>query len=295
MRILLTGSNGQLGHELGPRLETFGDVIATGRARLDLESGAAIATVVREVRPDLIVNAAAWTAVDLAEAEPDRADAVNHRAPAILAEEARRLGAALIHFSTDYVFDGSGDQPHGEQDPTGPLNVYGRTKLAGEDAIRAAGIPHLILRLGWVYGMRGSNFLLTVMRLLRERAETSVVDDQYGSPTWCRAAARATAQILQGARLRDESAAAAFARTGGTFHLSGPGRASWYDFACAIRRAMLERGDSVGELRRIRAADYRTAAVRPRNSLLSSVRVKERLGVELPDWESQLAECLAAT
>jgi dTDP-4-dehydrorhamnose reductase len=292
VRILLTGGSGQLGHELAPRLERLGTLTVTGRASLDLEDEAAIRRTVRQVRPELIVNAAAWTAVDRAESEPERAAAVNHRAPAVMAEEARALGTALIHFSTDYVFDGSGGQPWTEEDATGPLNVYGRTKLAGEEAIRAAGVPHLILRLSWVYGKRGRNFLLTLMRLLRERPEVAVVDDQHGSPTWCRSIAHATSLILD--RVLDTAAAPAhaMARVAGTYHLTGPGHASWYDFAAAIRQAMENRGEAVGTLCRTSTSEYRTPAARPRNSRLSSRRARERFGVELPSWEAQLAECL---
>src|SRR5512146_587709 len=188
-RILVTGRNGQVGFELLRSLAGLGEVVAVGRERMDLADPDAIRRTVRETKPDLIVNAAAYTAVDQAESEPELALAINGVAPGILAEESKRLGAVLIHYSTDYVFDGSKGAPYTEDDEPRPLSVYGRTKLAGERAIQAVDVPHLILRTSWVYGARGKNFLLTILRLARERNELSIVDDQIGAPTWCRSLA----------------------------------------------------------------------------------------------------------
>ncbi len=196
-RILITGTNGQVGFELLRSLAGLGTVIAAGRDELDLADPDAIRRTLRDTKPGLIVNAAAYTAVDKAEAEPELALAINGVAPGILAEEAKRLGAALIHYSTDYVFDGSKGAPYTEDDAPRPISAYGRTKLAGEHAIQAVGVPHLILRTSWVYGARGSNFLLTILRLAKEREELSIVDDQIGAPTWSRAIAMATAGILE--------------------------------------------------------------------------------------------------
>jgi dTDP-4-dehydrorhamnose reductase len=196
MRILLTGPTGQVGWELRRSLAPLGVVTALDRTALDLTDADGLRRVVREVRPALIVNAAAYTAVDRAESEPDLAMAVNGLAPGILAEEGKRVGAALVHFSTDYVFDGRKAGAYVEDDAPAPVNVYGATKLAGERAMEAVGAPHLILRTSWVYGARGANFFLTMRRLARERPELRIVDDQTGAPTWCRMIAEATAQII---------------------------------------------------------------------------------------------------
>ena len=195
-KILLTGKNGQVGWELERSLQPLGQVIAFDRSGLDLASPDSIRAVIREVKPELIVNPAAYTAVDKAESEPDLAMAVNGVAPGIIAEEAKRLGAALIHYSTDYVFDGTKAEPYTEDDVPKPINVYGKTKLAGEQAVQAIGVPHLIFRTSWVYGMRGKNFLLTILRMAKEKDELRIVDDQFGAPTWSRMIAETTAQVL---------------------------------------------------------------------------------------------------
>ena len=187
MKILLTGKNGQVGWELQRTLAPLGEVVAVDRQALDLANPDAIRALIREVKPALIVNPAAYTAVDKAESEPELAMAVNGIAPGIMAEEAKRLGAAMIHYSTDYVFDGTQTSPYTEKDRPNPGNVYGKTKLAGEQAIQAVGVPHLILRTSWVYGSRGRNFLLTILRLAQERDELKIVDDQIGAPTSSRA------------------------------------------------------------------------------------------------------------
>jgi dTDP-4-dehydrorhamnose reductase len=205
-RILLTGRNGQVGAELVTALAPLGDVCAFDHATLDLGDAAAIVAAVRKTSPDVIVNAAAYTAVDRAEAEPALAMAINGTAPGILAAEARRLGAWVVHFSTDYVFDGRKSGAYTEQDAPNPLNVYGRTKLAGERAVQAAGAKHLILRTSWVYGATGKNFLVTIRRLAAERDELKIVDDQFGAPTWCRDIATGTAAILaRVAQSRDQA------------------------------------------------------------------------------------------
>src|SRR5471032_1452181 len=196
MKFLLTGSTGQVGYELERSLQGLGEVVALDRGRMDLADLDQVRDVIRSVQPQLIVNPAAYTAVDKAESEPALAHRINAEAPGLMAQEAARLGAAMVHYSTDYVFDGTVAQPRVETDATGPINVYGRSKLAGEQAIQAAGIPHLILRTSWVYGMRGKNFLLTMLRLVQERDELRIVADQHGAPTWCGTIADSTAGIV---------------------------------------------------------------------------------------------------
>jgi dTDP-4-dehydrorhamnose reductase len=276
LRILLTGRNGQVGWELQKTLAPLGELTALGRAELDLRDAARIGEAVRAANPDVIVNAAAYTAVDKAESEGDLAFAVNAVAPGILAEEAKRSAALLVHYSTDYVFDGSKPTPYVEDDAPNPLNVYGASKLAGERAIAASGCRHLILRTSWVYGPRGSNFLLTILRVARERPELRVVDDQIGAPTSSRAIAHATAQVLRpGAH--------------GTYHLSAAGQVSW----CGFARAILARAGVATPVVPIRSEDYPTAAKRPRNSRLDCSRLRETFGVALAPWEAGLAEVMA--
>jgi dTDP-4-dehydrorhamnose reductase len=276
LRILLTGRNGQVGWELQKTLAPLGELTALGRAELDLRDAARIGEAVRAANPDVIVNAAAYTAVDKAESEGDLAFAVNAVAPGILAEEARRSGTLLVHYSTDYVFDGSKPTPYVEDDAPNPLNVYGASKLAGERAIAASGCRHLILRTSWVYGPRGSNFLLTILRVARERPELRVVDDQIGAPTSSRAIARATAQVLRpGAH--------------GTYHISAAGQVSW----CGFARAILARVGVATPVVPIRSEDYPTAAKRPRNSLLENSRLRADFGVALAPWEAGLEEVMA--
>jgi len=281
-RILLTGKNGQVGWELVRTLAPLGEIVAYDRAGLDLADAAAIRSVVRAVKPDIIVNAAAYTAVDKAESEPALAHAVNGAAPGILAGEAVKLGALLVHYSTDYVFDGAKPEPYTEADAPNPLNVYGASKLAGERAIAASGARHLVLRTSWVYGLRGRNFLLTMLKLGAERDEITVVDDQIGAPTWCRAIAEATAQILLGLRERPDFAAS------GVYHLSAAGRVSWCGFAAAIMR--LTR--SACRVKPIPSRDYPLPARRPANSLLDNDKLHGQFGVALDGWDDMLAACL---
>jgi dTDP-4-dehydrorhamnose reductase len=280
--ILLTGATGQLGFELARLLTAHGEVQALDRAALDLADADAVAATVRRFRPQIIVNAAGYTAVDRAESEPALADAINARAPAVLAEEAKRLDALLIHYSTDYVFDGNSREPYREEDQANPLNVYGSSKLAGERAISAAGGAHLILRTSWIYGLRGQNFLLTMRRLAVTRDELRVVADQFGVPNWSHALAEATASLVS-------RGAAELAKKSGIYHLSGHGRASWFDFA----RAIFD-GDDRPRVVPITTAEYPTPARRPASAVLATDRFEEAFGIALPDWREMLAACKAA-
>lgn len=283
MKILLVGRHGQLAWELQRSLCTLGDVVVAGSAEMNLADPDAIVRVTQAVRPTLIVNAAAYTAVDRAEGERVQAMAVNGLAPGLLAEQAHKLGAALLHFSTDYVFDGHQDAPYTEQDATQPLNVYGETKLAGEKAVQQVGCPHLILRTGWLYGARGHNFVLTMLRLLRTRDEVGVVDDQLGTPCWSRWLAEAATLAL--AR-RDPCE---LPTCDAVFHLAPSGATSWYGLACAIREIMA----CPGRVTPIPAAAYAAPARRPQNSRLSCARAEAEFGLHRPDWRYLLELCLA--
>lgn len=290
-RILLTGASGQIGWELRRTLGALGEIVAPDSRALDLTDAVGLRARVRAIAPTLIVNAAAYTAVDQAEAEPARAQAVNAAAPGVLAEEAARLGALLVHFSTDYIFDGSGSTPWREDAAGGPLNVYGTTKLAGEHAIRATGCRHLIFRTSWVYGMRGSNFLLTMRRLMRERPELKIVDDQIGAPTWCRDLAEATAQVLS----QVVSPASGFdaAAPWGVYHMTNAGETSWLGFAQAIQA--LDEFDETcvpAHLVPIPTREYPTPARRPLNSRLNNDKLEKTFGLRLRDWREALALCM---
>jgi len=273
VRILLTGATGQVGWELRKTLAPLGEVKAFDRYGLDLADTPQLVASVRALLPELIVNAAAYTAVDKAEAERDAAFAVNATAPRVLAEEAKRIGSLLVHYSTDYVFDGTKPEPYVEDDAPNPINVYGASKLAGEQAVAASGCRFLVLRTSWVYGPRGKNFFLTMRRLGTERPELRVVDDQIGAPTSSLAIARATAQLVgKGAQ--------------GLYHMCASGSTSW----CGFARAILGRAGIDTPVAGIRTEDYPTPARRPRNSRLDCSRLKAAAGVELPSWEEQLAE-----
>ncbi|MDP2783774.1 MAG: dTDP-4-dehydrorhamnose reductase, partial [Sulfurimicrobium sp.] len=248
-----------------------------------------IRAVIREIKPDLIVNPAAYTAVDKAESEPELAMAVNGIAPGIMAEEARKLGATMIHYSTDYVFDGTKTSPYTEEDIPNPINVYGKTKLAGEQAIQAAGIPHLILRTSWVYGARGKNFLLTILRLAKERDELKIVDDQIGAPTWSRMIAEATAQILAQSVSTMPHHPLPITEVSGVYNLTAAGRTSW----CEFTRAILENAQAGTRVSPIPTADYPLPAPRPLFSLLASDKLSKTFGMKLPPWEDSLALCMA--
>ncbi|AVR95295.1 dTDP-4-dehydrorhamnose reductase [Pseudoduganella armeniaca] len=286
MKILLTGCSGQVGYELERSLQGLGEVVAVDRSRMDLSDLDQVRDVVRAVQPRLIVNPAAYTAVDKAESEPELAHRINAQAPGVMAEEALRLGAALVHYSTDYVFPGDDPGARVETDATGPLNVYGASKLAGEQAIVASGVPHLILRTSWVYGMRGKNFLLTMLRLAKERDELRIVADQHGAPTWSRTIADTTATILAQARAHDFSADW-WREHGGIYHLSSQGQTTWFEFTQAI----IEQAGIDCRLVPITSAEYPTPARRPQYSVLSSQRLLERFG-HVPHWRDALRLCM---
>jgi len=290
MRILLTGANGQVGGELRRTLAGFGEVIAPDRDILDLASADSIAAAVRGARPDLIVNAAAYTAVDRAESEPDLAMSVNGAAPRVLAEEALQSGAMVIHYSTDYVFDGSKAGAYREEDAPAPLNVYGRTKLAGERALADAGCPYLVFRTSWVYGPSGQNFLLTMLKLARERKELKIVDDQFGAPTPARAIAEATADAIAQIAAKGRLDRDRFREMSGIYHMTASGRTSWHGFAVEILRGQ----EGVAALRPIPSAEYPTPATRPKNSLLDNSKLNEDFGISLPDWQVGLRMCMAS-
>jgi dTDP-4-dehydrorhamnose reductase len=278
--ILLIGATGQVGHELRAPLAALGAVTAPGRDALDLAAPAAIRSTVREVAPDVIVNAAAYTAVDDAEDEPERAEAINSRAPGVLAEAAAEVGAWLVHYSTDYVFDGTAMAPYGEDDATNPVNVYGRTKREGETAVQAAGAPHLILRTSWVYSARRSNFLLSMLRLADEHDTLTVVDDQTGTPTAAPWIADATAKILR--RLQEMDAPE---ETSGLYHLAASGQTSWYGFARAIF-AQFGRDDVA--VKPIPTEEYPTPAERPAYTVLDSSKARTTFDLDIPTWSEQL-------
>lgn len=284
MRILLTGVDGQVGWELRRTLAPLGEVVAADRGVLDLADTARIRSRVAALRPDLIVNPAAYTAVDKAESEPVLANAINAVAPGELAA----CGVPLVHFSTDYVFDGRKEGAYTETDAPNPLGVYGASKLAGEQAVERAGGAHLILRTAWVYGLRGRNFLLTMQRLARERDTLAVVDDQFGAPTWSRLLAEATAVVV--ARWLDRRDLAA---TSGVYHLVCGGRTSWHGFTEAILAHLSAQGETgLARLTAIPSSGYPTPAQRPANSQLDCSKLAETFGVRLPDWETALALCL---
>lgn len=286
MKILVTGRNGQVGWELQRTLAPLGEVVALDRQALDLRNPDAIRAVVREVRPHLIVNPAAYTAVDKAESEAEVAQAVNGVAPGILAEEAKRLGAALIHYSTDYVFDGSKNGAYREEDAPCPINVYGKTKLAGEDAVRAVGMPHLILRTSWVYGVRGKNFLLTMRRLGKEREELKIVADQTGAPTWSRLIAEATAHIAAQRLTRLQE-------LDGIYNFTASGSTSWHGFASAIfEHAAAQESAAIPRLIPIATSEYPLPAPRPPNSVLCGDKLRREFGLVMPDWRDNLNLCL---
>lgn len=288
MRILLTGVTGQVGRALWQPLAEFGTVIAADRAALDLSQPGSIAQALDEIRPQLIVNPAAYTAVDLAEDERDLAFRINAEAPAALAAWAAGRGVPLVHFSTDYVFDGTGETPWREQDEPSPLSVYGASKLAGERAIARTGCPHLIVRTSWVYAVDGKNFLRTIARLARERQELRIVADQFGAPTSARIIAGAVTGILR----KQLAGQAPFVGDGGIVNVSAAGTTSWHGFATAIVEGLKARGVPVVAERVIPIAtsDFPTKARRPLNSRLDHGRLNAVFDVTMPDWQVALAE-----
>lgn len=285
MNILICGRHGQLAQALQQRLAGLGTLHVLGREQLDLAVPERIRQTVRAVQPDLIINAAAYTAVDQAESDAQAALALNAQAPGVLAEEAARLGVPLLHYSTDYVFDGSQATPYTEDDPTRPLGVYGHSKLAGEQAISAVGGAHLILRTSWVYSLHGRNFLLTLQRLLQEKPELRVVADQIGAPTWAGSLAMGTLALIE--RWRAGQAGA-----WGTYHMTAQGHTSWYGFAQAIGAHLKAQGKPCAHLLPIASSEYPTPARRPLNSRLDCRRLQQQWQVSLPDWREALIECL---
>lgn len=286
MKVLLLGSQGQLSLALQQRLQGRVNLQVLGSDQLDLAQPQNIRQQVLNLRPALILNAAAHTAVDQAESEPERAFAINAAAPGILAEVAAELGVPLIHYSTDYVFDGSKTAPYHEDDAPNPLSVYGRSKLAGEQAITAVGGAHLILRTSWVYARRGKNFLLTMQRLLQERDSLNVVSDQIGAPTWAGSIAQASCQLIEHWQNGQ-------AGPWGTYHLTALGETSWYGFAEAIAAELRKAGKSVASLQPIPSSAYPTPAVRPLNSRLDCSRLRRDWAIQLPEWQDALLQCLA--
>lgn len=290
MRLLVTGANGQVGWELSRSLKPLGDVVALDRRQCDLSQPELLPTVIRSIKPDVIVNAAAYTAVDKAEQEEQLATMVNGTAVGTIADESRKAGILLVHYSTDYVFDGEKPSPYTEDDVPHPINAYGRSKLAGETAMRQAGGAYVVLRTSWVYAGRGHNFVRTILRLAGEGDELRIVDDQIGTPTWARSIADATALIVRAAR--QEQAAGHFAS--GIFNLTASGATSWHGFAKAIldgarRNGLLQR---VPQPKPIASAQYPTPAARPKNSRLAGERISKRFGIALPDWQRALARCI---
>ena len=292
MKILLFGKNGQVGWELQRSLAPLGELVALASDSQelcgDLTDLAGIARTVRAVAPDIIVNASAHTAVDRAESEPERARALNALAPGVLAQEAHRVGAWLVHYSTDYVFDGSGDAPWRETDPTGPLNIYGQTKLEGEAAIAAAGCRHLIFRTSWVYAARGGNFAKTMLRLARERDSLAVINDQIGAPTGADLLADVTAHALRTAMLRPE--------LGGLYHLAAGGQTSWYDYARFVidfaRQTDTQIKVAPDAIQPVPSSAFPTAARRPHNSRLDTRKLQTSFGLQLPHWQSGITRML---
>lgn len=299
--ILLTGKNGQVGRELSQMLPRLGEVAAFDRQQLDLSNADDIRRAVRSVHPQLIVNAAAYTAVDKAESEEALAYAINGEAPAILAEEAKKIGAAIVHYSTDYIFDGDKKTPYGEDDPQNPQNTYGRTKLAGEQAIRQAGVPHLIFRTAWVYAREGRNFLLTILRLATQREELKIVRDQIGAPTSSHEIAAATTRVLE--QIYDGRADSyKLSDVSGIYHMTAGGETSWFHFAQAILAEASSRPMKSDWFLRatnnlplitkraspITTDEYPTPARRPAYSVLSNERLFRVFGACLPDWRDQL-------
>jgi len=288
MRFLVTGVTGQVGGALVEPLRAAGTIVAADRTILDLARPDAIPAALDRIAPDLIINPAAYTAVDRAEDEADLAFRVNGLAPGALARWAAARGVPLVHFSTDYVFDGAGSRPWREDDPTGPLSVYGASKLAGENAVRAAGGPHLVIRTSWVYAAKGANFLRTIARLARERAELRIVADQFGAPTSAALIADAVSRIVA---MRGEGLAQRFAAAGGLVHMAASGETSWRGFAATIVDGLKARGVALAAERvtPIATADYPTKARRPANSRLDLTRLKQAFGIETLHWTDALA------
>jgi len=289
MKILLTGKTGQIGKELNNIVGDLGNLITVEKEQLDLSKPNSIEPVILDIKPDIIINSAAYTAVDKAEEEPDLAMMVNAIAPGLLAKAARKVGAGLIHYSTDYVFDGCSKIPYKEEDPPNPLNVYGKTKLAGEKALAEVGVPFLIIRTSWVYSLHGKNFLKTIKKLAAEKDTIKVIDDQIGSPTWARSVALKTHQILKQC-LNKKWLETKNSSLSGIFHLTCQGKTSWHGFA----RKVLNMSNTSQNIKLIAipTSDYPAPAVRPHNSLLNNEKIQRVFGLDMPHWEDALKKCI---
>jgi dTDP-4-dehydrorhamnose reductase len=281
-KILLTGATGQVGWDLSRALAPLGGLITPDSTEFNLAEPESLRKNIREWKPDIIVNPAAYTAVDQAEREHDLVFRVNADSPKVLAEEAERLNIPMIHYSTDYVFDGEKGEPYRESDETRPLNIYGESKLQGEMAIQNIVEQHIILRTSWIYSLRGSNFLTTMLRLFKEKDEISVVNDQIGAPTWSRMVAEVTAIIMSQLHQKENG--------WGLYHLSASGESSWYHFVKEIKRVEDEKRKF--SINAISSEQYVTAAIRPKNSLLNSRKLSQQWNVKLPGWDVSLKQCL---
>jgi len=294
MKLLVIGANGQVGFELQRALAPLGSVTAVDYPELDIANEAALAAYVRAQSPDVLVNAAAYTAVDKAESDEATALAVNGTAPGVMAREMARLGGLMVHYSTDYVFDGRKSGAWTEDDVPAPISAYGRTKLEGERAVAEAGGAHFIFRTAWVYGRRGGNFMLTMIRLMRDRDELRVVADQHGTPTWCRTLADIPAQII-GRCWQDDAARERVRRDqSGVYHLTNGGATTWYEYACAIRDTAPE----LSERRQVRvhpiaSSEYPSPAARPANSVLDNGKLERVFGIRAAPWRDALGACLS--
>ena len=288
LRLLVTGASGQVGGELLKILAPLGEVVAPLRDGLDLSSPSSIQSCIRSVKPSWIVNAGAYTAVDKAESEQDLAYTINADAPRIIAEEAQALGASIIHFSTDYVFNGQGTTPYVETDPTDPLGVYGASKLAGEQALLATGTNAMIFRTSWVYGATGKNFLRTILKLAREREELRIVSDQHGAPTWSRDLAHLASHVIRHCEANKSSPFT------GIYHAAGSGETTWAGFAAEAVRQSHERHPSTpfANITGIPTSEYPTPASRPQNSRLNCTKLTSTFGWKMPDWHDSLTQVL---
>jgi dTDP-4-dehydrorhamnose reductase len=285
--ILIIGRIGQVGWELRRTLAPLGRIVCIDFPDIDLTDGKSITRWVGETRPEVIVNAAAYTAVDKAETEFEKCNQINGIAPGILAEQAKKLSALLVHYSTDYIFDGTKTSPYTEEDPTNPLGAYGRSKLAGDQAVLQVNPNHLIFRLCWVYGARGQNFMLTMMRLAREREKLRVVRDQFGCPTWSRMIAETTALALKQVLATNDPGAFK-----GVYHLAASGHTNWHDFAKAIIELMPPEGKKCKQVEAITTAEYPLPAKRPAYSVLSCDKLERTFGLRLPDWHESLKQVM---
>jgi dTDP-4-dehydrorhamnose reductase len=296
-RILLTGATGQVGGELLETLKPLGEVIAPSRTQMDLGNVTSVRETLRAVLPRWIVNPGAYTAVDKAESEPELALAINAEAVRVMGQEARTIGAGVIQFSTDYVFDGSANAPYRETDATGPVSVYGVSKLAGEEALADSGAGHMVFRTSWVYGQLGKNFLLTILKLARERERLRVVADQYGAPTWSRDLAKMTADVIAQceAAARGRELEGVLADVGGVYHAAGHGETTWYGFAAEAIRLQQQKEPNLrfAQIDAITTAEYPTPAKRPANSRMNCEKLAERFGWKMMDWQDSLREVLA--